>query len=72
MIEHSRPNHSRVSVQSIFEYNSSGDQKIVYTEALGTNNTYFTTSWRFPLEVHLRKKVPARKKNRYLDPFEGK
>ena len=72
MIQHSRPNRSRVSLQSIFEYNSSGDQKIVYsnTEALGTNNTYFTTSRRFPLEVHLSKKVPA-KKNRYLDPLEG-
>ena len=72
MIKHWRPNHSRISFQSIFGYNSSGDQKTVYFEALSTNNTYFATSRRFPpLEVHLSKKVPAPKKNRYLDPLEG-
>ena len=73
MIKHSRPNHSRILVQSIFGYNSSGDQKTVYTEALGTNNTYLATSRRFPpLEVHLSKKVPAPKENRYLDSLAKK
>ena len=41
MIKHSRPTHSRITwaVQNIFGYNSSGEQKTVFTEALGTNNT---------------------------------